>query len=464
MIQPEVAYSLLAALIVFQLFNRYHKDIVGFYYTKIKHKTNIPRSSYLMRYKYLNKHFDYFKPLSDSAKSEFITRMWNFEQSKKFITSGNITLEPEMKWLVSAAAIQLTFGLKDYMIRSHYQIVLHADAFYLPGSRLKMKGAASQAGTIHLSWPDLKQGFEVPDDRYNLGLHELSHALKMTVLGGKTFDDRLKRYYSAWSKTVKQEFLNLKHGNEHFLRKYGGTNMHEFFAVCIEHFFEVPAGMKKELPELYSSLSVLLNQDPLNAASDYRVSTAVQRKYSTFKTAVPKAKDISWHWSLSLLLIGFFTTIATFIYFDTFFITTVSIIALWLGISLIAGVIHYPSVVKNNIMGIPVYIIYSLIGPAPIFIFCMLLANHFIPLEEAKHIKLNAVHLEVPPRFNGTVVTYQKDLNEGKTLKHVEKVEGYYEYELEGSTMHMMVYRGIFGYKVKSNKYIQRENGKWIEH
>lgn len=52
-------------------------------------------------------------------------------------------------------------------------------------------------------------------------------------------------------------------GESLFLDPYAATNYQEFWAVSIETFFERPTAFKRQLPDLYSSLCVLLNQDPL---------------------------------------------------------------------------------------------------------------------------------------------------------------------------------------------------------
>ncbi len=63
----------------------------------------------------------------------------------------------------------------------------------------------------------------------------------------------------------------MKRGEESFLRKYAGVNKQEFFAVCIEHFFEVPEKFQHNLPKIFHHLCVLLNLDPLNEKDDYKV-------------------------------------------------------------------------------------------------------------------------------------------------------------------------------------------------
>ena len=49
------------------------------------------------------------------------------------------------------------------------------------------------------------------------------------------------------------------------LNEYAATNYNEFWAVAVETFFEKPLHMKAGMPELYTSLCSLLNQDPLLA-------------------------------------------------------------------------------------------------------------------------------------------------------------------------------------------------------
>lgn len=55
----------------------------------------------------------------------------------------------------------------------------------------------------------------------------------------------------------------IKQKENTFLRPYAGTNREEFFAVCVEQFFEQPEESKENCPERYFTLANLLKQDPL---------------------------------------------------------------------------------------------------------------------------------------------------------------------------------------------------------
>ena len=48
-----------------------------------------------------------------------------------------------------------------------------------------------------------------------------------------------------------------------YLRSYAFSNMHEFWAVSVEAFFENPEGLKENMPDLYEALSHVLNQNPI---------------------------------------------------------------------------------------------------------------------------------------------------------------------------------------------------------
>ena len=52
-------------------------------------------------------------------------------------------------------------------------------------------------------------------------------------------------------------------GHESLFREYGATNIHEFFAVSSENFFERPNAFFAYDPNLYLSMTKIYNQNPL---------------------------------------------------------------------------------------------------------------------------------------------------------------------------------------------------------
>jgi len=71
-----------------------------------------------------------------------------------------------------------------------------------------------------------------------------------------------REYLEHWHKLAQQEMARIRTGSSLF-REYGSTNIHEFFAVAVEVYFEQPLNLWQERRELYYSLARLLNQDVL---------------------------------------------------------------------------------------------------------------------------------------------------------------------------------------------------------
>lgn len=214
----------------------------------------------------LEKKFGYYKNLKPAEKKEFERRLKYFIYHKEFIAKDLPNVTEEMKVLVGAAAVQLTFGYAPLKFPHFPKIVLFPGRFYSKGSDKLKKGEVNGSGLIVLSWTDFIRDYKIPNDGINLGLHEMAHALRVedaTEDGEYAFinENELKEFYEV----SREEFHKLRRGEKSFIRPYAGTDMEEFFAVAVEQFFEQPEQFEAELPEIYYPLSRLLNQDPAKA-------------------------------------------------------------------------------------------------------------------------------------------------------------------------------------------------------
>ncbi len=127
-------------------------------------------------------------------------------------------------------------------------------------------GAAAVQLVMIQSWGHFVKEFINYSDGQNVGLHEMAHALtyvNFTVREGrdKTFHD----HFTEFSAVARPIFDRMRAGEANLLDAYAATNYQEFWAVCIETFFERSNAFRKLLPELYISLCSLLDQDPLTA-------------------------------------------------------------------------------------------------------------------------------------------------------------------------------------------------------
>ena len=273
------------------------------------------------RYRRYLDSFHYYKQLTNEGKDIFFNRLLKFMYSKEFKGKQGLEVTDEMKVLISASAVQLTFGLKRFRLQNLDNIHVYPKSFYFGLDKREFKGATSQGGNMYLSWEDFKDGYLDPNDRYNLGLHEMSHALKLDVLMSSRFDAHFGSYLDEWLEISTKEFERMKHGSPSFLRSYAKTNKHEFFAVCVEHFFECPEEFRKALPDVYNHLVILLNQNPLNTRGDYRVDEFFVNNANKDIKNIPLPREVrrnfkyaSWHWSLYTLFAGIPAAGFTFLY------------------------------------------------------------------------------------------------------------------------------------------------------
>jgi Mlc titration factor MtfA (ptsG expression regulator) len=212
----------------------------------------------------LLKYFPYYQKLSTEQKVRFEKKLVLFLYSKRFIPRNVAEVTIEAKVLISASAVQLTFGLPDIYLQHFHTILVYPNDYYSSITKRFHKGEVNPLfGMIVLSWQSFVDGYIYPNDSFNVGLHEMAHALRLENIVRNEeyhfFDedlmDKLDQYAHDYC-------AGKEHPESDFIRPYACTNVHEFFSVSVENFFERPAGLKNALPELYEILSKLLNQDP----------------------------------------------------------------------------------------------------------------------------------------------------------------------------------------------------------
>lgn len=206
----------------------------------------------------------YYQNLSPSKKLSFERRIKYFLMHKKFIGKQSMKISNEVRVLVAASFVQLTFGLRPSRLKHFKTIIIYPNRYRSSTTKREHIGEVNTKGCIIFSWEDFMQGFSIPDDAKNVGLHEMTHAIKYADI---IYNDDEGHYFDYnnlinFLKIAKIEIQKIRSNENVFLRKYAGVNVDELFAVSIEYFFEKPVEFQKQLPKLYKALSILLNQDP----------------------------------------------------------------------------------------------------------------------------------------------------------------------------------------------------------
>ena len=129
---------------------------------------------------FLQQNFSYYRRLPDHHKKFFEKRVQKFMDMKEFVPRGELAqVTIEMKTLIAASAIQITFGLPSVYLTHFYKILVYPNDYYSTITKHYHRGEVNSRGFIVLSWTHLLQGYMNDSDGRNLGLHEMAHALRI---------------------------------------------------------------------------------------------------------------------------------------------------------------------------------------------------------------------------------------------------------------------------------------------
>jgi Mlc titration factor MtfA (ptsG expression regulator) len=229
--------------------------------------TTILQSSLSIEFDYssiISQYIRYFNELPESGKKRFVERTIHFRSIKSFHFIGMQEVK-EVPVLISAAAVQITYGLEKYELPFFKDIYVTPDAYQKTGESEIFVGHVAPDG-IYISWKYFLQGYRDNTDNVNVAIHEMAHALEHESFIDETaVDKEFKTDFAKFSVVSGPAFAGAIVQRRSYLRSYAFTNMQEFWAVSVEAFFENPVGLKQYLPNLYGTLCDILNQDPLTA-------------------------------------------------------------------------------------------------------------------------------------------------------------------------------------------------------
>ena len=213
--------------------------------------------------KVLLKHFPFYSKLIPPDQDKFLTRLRKFIKSKIFVIH-DVKGYREMPILISAAAVQLSFGLNKFLM-PHFTIIQIYPQEFIALEPMRVLIGNVSGNTINIAWKQFLEGYKNRFDNSNVGLHEMAHALYYQNFEAeehidKNFQHSFHHFMSLGDKVFEREKL-LTIG---LYSDYAMKNFQEFWAESIEIFFEAPDRMNMHYPDLYTMLCDLLCQDPLN--------------------------------------------------------------------------------------------------------------------------------------------------------------------------------------------------------
>lgn len=202
-----------------------------------------------------------------------------FLKKKRFEGCAGLFVTDEMRVTIAGQACFLLVGRGNGGLYPVLRtVLLYPDAFVSPAVEHledgpivseeldERAGESWSFGTVILSWADVLEGVESPNDGYNPVFHEFAHQLDLesgAEEGMPGLPDRSAA--EAWRRVMTREYNSVAARGDRVLDEYAGTSPAEFFAVGTETFFERPAALKRLHPEMYGLLRDYYGQDPSRA-------------------------------------------------------------------------------------------------------------------------------------------------------------------------------------------------------
>lgn len=276
----------------------------------------------------------YYRNLNQKGKVKFVNRVLNIEKEITIIGIG-ITITAEMKVILLSYITQLTFGLKDYFLTGYEYVNVYPDSFSLRNNDDVNDGVTYNSKTIAISWKKFAEGHLLVKDGENVFFYQLGIALLQTVKNGYAFDQHFGSYIDNWYKIALKE---IQFSDSAF--KYVGheKDLDKIFPKFLEVFFETPFELKKDLPNTFAHLCVLLNQNTLNVSKNYDFELSFF-KPENLLFAIPEKVNKTYkynisHWTYKLPL--FSALVLFFFYLHAFPIIIVNFTEIFI-ITLVFG-------------------------------------------------------------------------------------------------------------------------------
>ncbi len=158
----------------------------------------------------------------------------------------------------------LTFGYRDYLLKTLDKFIIYPKVSYSQINKAHHKGEYNPSyKAIIFSWEDFIEGYDISNDNFNLGIHEIVHAMHFDYLREINESISASIFINQYQKLLqflkKDELYKDNLVKSKYLRNYAFTNNFEFIAVLIEAFFETPLELKIQFPEVYNYVKKMLN-------------------------------------------------------------------------------------------------------------------------------------------------------------------------------------------------------------
>lgn len=217
---------------------------------------------------WMKEYISFYKRLNKQDKTIFEDRVGIFIADVRITEIGKEKPEKETCIYVAASAVIAFWGLPYYNYGNLREVLVYPSNFDMDNSLNKhgiVNGKVHHGGlmnnTMILSLPALIKGFQIDNDKKNVGIHEFAHLLDKSDGNIDGIPEYLgEEDKKLWIQLMKEAMENIKN-DKSSIPDYGGTSEAEFFAVVTAYYKECPSLLKIKNRPLFEFLDEYFNQE-----------------------------------------------------------------------------------------------------------------------------------------------------------------------------------------------------------
>ncbi len=203
----------------------------------------------------INTRFPFYQNLSAEDKTRFRHRMALYMEANEFMPQAMESMPADLKGVIAASVVQLTFGQEDYLLNKFEYIVVYPHPF--PSPQFPEKWHVSEIyeedGVVMFSADQLMASFVQPKLYFNIGLYEYARIYR------RCYPDVA---YPELGENIWEQLQEVSGFSKEAIEKWIGLPEPDPLAVATAHFFVFPEKFRGILPTMYEELAQVFNQRP----------------------------------------------------------------------------------------------------------------------------------------------------------------------------------------------------------
>jgi hypothetical protein len=205
---------------------------------------------------FINTNSVFYQNLPATEKTRFRNRMAMYIEANEFMAQGMEAVPPDLKAVVAASVVQLTFGQEDYLLNKFEHVIIYPHPFPSPQypDQWHVCEHFEEDGVVMFSAEQLMPGFLDPHHFLHIGLYEYTRVFR-NCHPMVAFPDYISEEH--WP-----DLERISNFPKEKTMKYIGLKEIDLVALAAVYFFVFPEKFKAQLPAIYESFALAFDQRP----------------------------------------------------------------------------------------------------------------------------------------------------------------------------------------------------------